>query len=648
MCGIFGLHNNLDLSKKDGFKILSNDLELYSNLSKERGVDAYGVAFKINDKNVLYKLNENPTKIHKRSDFKSFLNNQLNQKSENFSFIGQNRLVTNGLKSFNENIQPIITENIIGIHNGILSNIQKFKNNDAENLKSDSHILFNFLSEKFNNKENYINQFLKIIRDINGNFSIALFLQHDDEMFLSSNCGSLYYYYDKNNNFLTFASEKNILKNFLNKSHIVKKNNYNIDITKICQLLNKSLVFNSKKKELKILDNNKLENNNQNELKITQHKKELVYNLHEDRKRHKKLNRCSKCVLPETYPQIKFDEKGVCNYCNSYQKQVFLGEEKLEKIFRKYRKNNGEADCLFGLSGGRDSCYALHLIKKKYKMTPIAYTYDWGLTTDVSRVNSAKICGKLGIEHIIRSADIEKKRDYVSANLNAWLKKPHLGMLPIIQAGDKEFITYGRKIAKELNLDLIIHGAGYQLEQREFFLGFTGINQKIKNNQPTVTYDLANKIRLFFWYSSQFIKNYHYLNKATLDNLKGFLITFFYKHNFLEIYDYEKWDEELIIRTLNDEYDWENDIKYGSNQWRVGDGQTSLNNFIYYNVAGFSEFDNFRSNQIREGLITRDEAIKLCEKDNEIKTDNIKNLSEIVGFNFDNVIAKIKSIPKIY
>ena len=42
-------------------------------------------------------------------------------------------------------------------------------------------------------------------------------------------------------------------------------------------------------------------------------------------------------------------------------------------------------------------------------MNPIAYTFDWGLT-DISRINAAKICGKLGVEHIIRSADIEKKK----------------------------------------------------------------------------------------------------------------------------------------------------------------------------------------------------------------------------------------------
>ena len=87
-------------------------------------------------------------------------------------------------------------------------------------------------------------------------------------------------------------------------------------------------------------------------------------------------------------------------------------------------------------------------------MNPVAYTFDWGLTTDVSRINAAKVCGKLGVEHIIRSADIEKKREYVKKNLFAWLNRPHLGMLPIIQVGDKGFYDHGRKLSKELNLKL--------------------------------------------------------------------------------------------------------------------------------------------------------------------------------------------------
>jgi len=80
----------------------------------------------------------------------------------------------------------------------------------------------------------------------------------------------------------------------------------------------------------------------------------------------------------------------------------------------------------------------------------------------------------------------------------------------------------------------------------------------------------------------------------------------------------------------------------------MGDGQTAFNNFIYYQVSGFSEYDNFRSNQIREGLLSRKEALNLVEEDNKPRYDTLKNFSEIIGFNLDNVLSKISSIEKIY
>ena len=290
----------------------------------------------------------------------------------------------------------------------------------------------------------------------------------------------------------------------------------------------------------------------------------------------------------------------------------------------------------------------MHLLKTKYKLNPIAYTYDWGLTTDISRVNAAKVCGKLGIEHIIRSADIEKKRKFVNLNLFAWLNRPHLGMLPIIQAGDKGFYDFGRKLSKELNIKLVIHCTGYQLEQREFFLGFAGINQKLKNNQRMYSYNLFNKFKMLYWYSLQFLLNPAYINSALLDNFNGCLASFVRKDDFLHLYNYEKWDEEEIKKVLVEKYNWQDDVSYGKNQWRMGDGQTAFNNFVYYTLAGFSEYDNFRSNQIREGLISREEALELCKHDNEVKYDTLKNFSDVIGFNLDNVLSRINCLDKLY
>ena len=132
-------------------------------------------------------------------------------------------------------------------------------------------------------------------------------------------------------------------------------------------------------------------------------------NISEEIYRRENLQKCTKCILPSTYPFIKFDKNGISNYYKNYKKQKVLGEQKLLEILDRYRSKNGEPDCVVGLSGGRDSSYGLHLLKTKFKMNPIAFTYDWGLTTDVSRINQSKICRKLGIEHIIRSANIKKE-----------------------------------------------------------------------------------------------------------------------------------------------------------------------------------------------------------------------------------------------
>jgi len=63
--------------------------------------------------------------------------------------------------------------------------------------------------------------------------------------------------------------------------------------------------------------------------------------------------RCSRCVLPETYPGITFDESGVCHLCNSYQKYQLAGEEALHRHLES--KKGEKYDCLITLSGGRDS-----------------------------------------------------------------------------------------------------------------------------------------------------------------------------------------------------------------------------------------------------------------------------------------------------
>ena len=156
------------------------------------------------------------------------------------------------------------------------------------------------------------------------------------------------------------------------------------------------------------------------------------------------------------------------------------------------------------------------------------------------------------------------------------------------------------------------------------------------------------KVQLAFFYISQYIKNPFYINKSFFDSIRSFFTTFLFKDDFLYLYEYLPWDEKEIESVLKREFDWEIDKSYGKNQWRMGDGQTAFTNFIYFTLAGFTEFDNFRSNQIREGLITREEAIELVRGDNRPKIETLQYFSYLIGFNLDEVLARINTIPKLY
>ena len=60
-------------------------------------------------------------------------------------------------------------------------------------------------------------------------------------------------------------------------------------------------------------------------------------------------------------------------------------------------------------------------------------------------------------------------------------------------------------------------------------------------------------------------------------------------------------------------------------------------------LAGFSEHDTFRSNQIREGNITRQEAIELVKTEGRPRFENIKWFLQILNLDFKDTINIVNS-----
>ena len=115
-------------------------------------------------------------------------------------------------------------------------------------------------------------------------------------------------------------------------------------------------------------------------------------------------------------------------------------------------------------------------------------------------------------------------------------------------------------------------------------------------------------------------------------------------HEFYWTFNYVPWEEKLINTTLIDEYNWETAGDTDST-WRIGDGTASFYNYIYYIASGLTENDTFRSNQIREGMISREEALKNVETENAPRWDTMREYCALIGIDFLDAVKRINAMP---
>nr|MBC8386573.1 hypothetical protein [Actinomycetota bacterium] len=253
---------------------------------------------------------------------------------------------------------------------------------------------------------------------------------------------------------------------------------------------------------------------------------------------------------------------------------------------------------------------------------------------------------KLGVKHIIISADFKKKRKYINQYISAWLKRPHLGMVTLFMAGNKPIEYYVTKIAKKYAIELIFLCRGNELESNEFKWSFLGV----RNGEPHgVMHEMAihGRIKLalaVFW---QHLLNPAYINNSLFETLFAYWATYLMRFNFVYLWHYIRWEEEKIISTLKKEYDWQVE-RDTICTWRTDDETPTFSRYIYYKIAGFTENDEFRSNQIREGMLTRAEALRIIEQENKPRYRAIRDFLEKVGLDYGRVMKKIDVIPRLY
>lgn len=603
MCGIFGI---VSLAP-----VMESELSVLVKHSQQRGRDSSGF------------LTYDGADYHAyRADFPiSRLIKEVRPQSSRL-VLGHSRLVTNGLADN----QPVVRDDICVFHNGIVVNDETIwpQIGKMRELQIDTEVIAGIAAayiEEGGALEGVPDRILGLCRGV---VACALMLPRLGKLCLFSNNGSLYV--GRKGQATYFASERYPLTVIACDEIKQVRDAVFIDIP---LSLEPVAITDHKERTTNLIPGLSLSGSEE---------KLLQYRPHN-------LRRCTKCLLTETMPFIKFDADGICNYCRNYKpRNLPRPKEELYKLVEPYRRAQGN-DCIVPFSGGRDSCFGLHLIVKELQMKPVTYTYDWGMVTDLGRRNISRMCAELGVENIIVADDITRKREYIAMNLRAWLKSPHLGMISILTAGDKHFFRHIETIKQQTGISLNLWGIN-PLEVTHFKAGFLGVPPDFEEER-VYSHGAMKQLRYQYLRLRAMLQSLGYFNRSLWDTLSGeYYRSFTKKSDYYHIFDYWRWDEKQIDDTLA-QYDWEK-APDTQTTWRIGDGTAAFYNYVYYTTAGFTEHDTFRSNQIREGDLSRSEALEMVLEENTPRYPNIKWYLDVLGMDFAEVIRAVNAMPRSY
>lgn len=118
----------------------------------------------------------------------------------------------------------------------------------------------------------------------------------------------------------------------------------------------------------------------------------------------KEKRRCTRCVLPDTFPQITFNEEGVCNFCLDAETHPLRRpsqEKELTAIFENLKKKKKTYDVIVPLSGGKDSTYVLYLIRKRFGLKALGLTLNNYYRSPQADENLRRALEILDVDHLM-------------------------------------------------------------------------------------------------------------------------------------------------------------------------------------------------------------------------------------------------------
>lgn len=341
---------------------------------------------------------------------------------------------------------------------------------------------------------------------------------------------------------------------------------------------------------------------------------------------------CSKCVMPNTKPDLHFDEDGICDACNSQSNKNKdidwdAREKEFLEIVKKY-KTHKDYDCAIGVSGGKDSTFQVLKILE-LGLNPLCICFEPTIPTKIGKKNLENL-NNLGVDliHIKRNPVVYKKlarEAFKRTGDNEW--QNHLGIFTTVP-----------KFAVNFNVPLIIWGESPQIEyggpassktrntlDRQWLEEFGGLLGNRISDMIGVD-GLTQKDLALYTYSSD-----EDINRV---GVTGLFLGYYFKWDLREVLKKSQAHGfQIADRAIETTYENFENLDCYSNH---------LHDYLKYVKYGFGRATDNACLDVRLGYIDREEAVRLVNKyDGRLPTKSIKKYLKYTGFTqeeFDKIV----------
>ena len=330
---------------------------------------------------------------------------------------------------------------------------------------------------------------------------------------------------------------------------------------------------------------------------------------------------CIRCVLPDTRPDLFMQEDGICNACHNHEAKLDIDWVAREADFKstsiKAKARSSGYDCLVPVSGGKDSTWQV-LKCLEYGMNPLCVTWKPPFRTNIGSQNLENLIS-LGVDHIDYTINPVVEKKFLLKTLECFGTTAipmHLGIFYIPLT-----------IAARFNIPLVVFGENSAFEYGTMDpnrMGFAMDDNWIKHSGVVhettaadwVSEDLSEKdLTPYFGPSSQELEEKD-------------ISAIFLGHYF-------QWDPDEVFQTAKEHGFRASELGARTGLYDyadIDDDLISTHHWMKWYKFGFTRLWDNLSLEIRNGRITREEALNIIEnRGDETPLEDIEKLCDYLS-----------------